>query len=155
MGTKETNVRNKGADSLIRLLRTPRGSFTATLKTHYLSLFEAKYPVIVAVAGMDGAMFTALGGLVPGLIVAVPTSLGYGVARDGETALHTALASCAQGIVAVNIDNGYGAACAVTRMLRRSPSDDGSASRTQPQREQIVLRRCSGDTRSVTSQAAH
>jgi len=78
----------------------------------------AEYAVIIAVAGMDGAMFTALGGLVPGLIVAVPTSVGYGVSREGETALHAALASCAQGIVAVNIDNGYGAACAATRVLR-------------------------------------
>jgi NCAIR mutase (PurE)-related protein len=78
----------------------------------------SKFPVIIAVAGMDGAMFTVLGGLVPGVVVAVPTSVGYGVSRDGETALHAALASCGQGIVAVNIDNGYGAACAVTRLLQ-------------------------------------
>lgn len=77
----------------------------------------SKYRAIIAVAGMDGAMFTVLGGLVPGLIVAVPTSLGYGVCRQGQTALHSALASCAQGIVVTNIDNGYGAACAVARAL--------------------------------------
>ena len=77
----------------------------------------AKFRVIIAVAGMDGAMFTVLGGLVPSVVVAVPTSIGYGVSNDGKTALHAALASCAQGIVAVNIDNGYGAACAVTRLL--------------------------------------
>ena len=77
----------------------------------------AEFRAIIAVAGMDGAMFTVLGGLVPGVVVAVPTSVGYGVSRDVETALHAALASCAQGIVAVNIDNGYGAACAVTRLL--------------------------------------
>ncbi|MCP4307121.1 MAG: nickel pincer cofactor biosynthesis protein LarB [bacterium] len=77
----------------------------------------AEYRAIIAVAGMDGAMFTVLSGLVPGVVVAVPTSIGYGVSRDGETALHAALASCAQGIVAVNIDNGYGAACAVTRLF--------------------------------------
>jgi NCAIR mutase (PurE)-related protein len=77
----------------------------------------SKYRAIIAVAGMDAALFTVLGGLVPSLIVAVPTSCGYGISRDGETALHSALASCAQGIVAVNINNGYGAACAVTRML--------------------------------------
>jgi NCAIR mutase (PurE)-related protein len=77
----------------------------------------SKYRAIIAVAGMDGAMFTVLGGLVPGVIVAVPTSTGYGISRGGETALHAALASCAQGIVATNIDNGYGAACAVTRLL--------------------------------------
>ena len=58
-----------------------------------------------------------IGGLVPGAIVAVPTSIGYGVAAGGQTALHAILASCAPGIVAVNIDNGYGAACAAMRVL--------------------------------------
>ncbi|NQV98546.1 MAG: nickel pincer cofactor biosynthesis protein LarB [Rhodospirillales bacterium] len=77
----------------------------------------ADFPVIIAVAGMEGALFSVLGGLVPGLIVAVPTSRGYGICRNGETALHSALASCAQGMVAVNIDNGYGAACAAIRSL--------------------------------------
>ena len=81
----------------------------------------SRYRAIVAVAGMDGAMFTVLGGLEPSMIVAVPTSVGYGVSNRGETALHAALASCAQGIVVANIDNGYGAACAVTRMLGTSP----------------------------------
>jgi NCAIR mutase (PurE)-related protein len=47
----------------------------------------------------------------------VPTSVGYGVARGGTTALHAALASCAPGVVVVNIDNGYGAACAALRIL--------------------------------------
>jgi NCAIR mutase (PurE)-related protein len=84
----------------------------------------ATFRVVIAVAGMEGALFSVLGGLVPGLIIAVPTSRGYGVARQGETALHSALASCAQGIVAVNIDNGYGAACAATRMLGSTPPAD-------------------------------
>lgn len=75
------------------------------------------YNVIIAVAGMEGALFSVLGGLVPGSIVALPTSRGYGICRNGELALHSALASCAQGIVAVNIDNGFGAACAVKRIL--------------------------------------
>jgi NCAIR mutase (PurE)-related protein len=55
--------------------------------------------------------------MVGGLVVAVPTSNGYGVAQGGQTALHSALASCAPGLVAVNIDNGYGAACAAIRAL--------------------------------------
>lgn len=84
----------------------------------------AKHPAVIAVAGMEGAMFTVLGGLIPGLVIAVPTSLGYGVAREGEAALHSALASCAQGIVAVNIDNGYGAACAVARMFGTQAQED-------------------------------
>ncbi len=77
----------------------------------------ASFPVVIAVAGMEGALFSVLGGLIPSLIVAVPTSRGYGICRGGETALHSALASCAQGLVAVNIDNGYGAACAAIRAL--------------------------------------
>ncbi len=73
--------------------------------------------VVIAVAGMDAALPSVLGGLVPGLVIAVPTSTGYGVARAGETALHAALASCAPGVVVCNIDNGYGAACAALRAL--------------------------------------
>ena len=68
-------------------------------------------------AGMDAALPTVLGGLIPSLIVAVPTSVGYGAARGGETALSAMLASCAPGLAVVNIDNGYGAACAALRAL--------------------------------------
>ena len=75
------------------------------------------YPVVIVVAGMDGALFGVIGGLLPGTIIAVPTSVGYGAARDGETALAVALSNCAPGIVAVNIDNGYGAGCAALRIL--------------------------------------
>lgn len=74
-------------------------------------------PVIIVVAGMDGALPSVLGGLVPGLVIAVPSSPGYGVAQNGLTALHTMLASCAPGLVVVNVDNGYGAACAALRAL--------------------------------------
>jgi len=76
------------------------------------------FPVVIAVAGMDAALPTVLGGLIRSLIIAVPTSVGYGVAAGGHTALHAILASCASGITCVNIDNGYGAACAALRALR-------------------------------------
>lgn len=76
------------------------------------------FPVIIAVAGMDAALPTVLGGLIPSLIIAVPTSVGYGVAAGGQAALHAILASCASGLTTVNIDNGYGAACAALRALR-------------------------------------
>jgi pyridinium-3,5-biscarboxylic acid mononucleotide synthase len=76
-----------------------------------------RYPAVIVVAGMEGALFSVVGGLVGGVVIAVPTSTGYGVARGGETALHAALASCAPGVVTVNIDNGYGAACAAIRVL--------------------------------------
>lgn len=78
----------------------------------------ARFPVVIACAGMEGALFSVLGGLVPGLVVAVPVSAGYGVAEAGRAALSSALASCAPGIAVVNIDNGYGAACVALRALR-------------------------------------
>ena len=76
-----------------------------------------KFPIIIVVAGMDGALPTVIGGLVSGAIIALPTSVGYGAAESGRTALNASLTSCTSGIVAVNIDNGYGAACAAIRML--------------------------------------
>jgi len=76
-----------------------------------------KMPMVIVVAGMDAALPSVVGGLVPGLVIAVPTSTGYGVARSGETALHAMLTSCAPGVPVVNIDNGYGAACAALRAL--------------------------------------
>lgn len=76
-----------------------------------------KYPAVVAIAGMDGALPSVLGGLIPGSVICLPTSTGYGAARGGETALNAALASCAQGLSVVNIDNGYGAACAAFRIV--------------------------------------
>ncbi|MEM6940833.1 MAG: AIR carboxylase family protein [Pseudomonadota bacterium] len=76
-----------------------------------------KFPVVVAVAGMDGALPSVLGGLIQGAIICVPTSTGYGASRGGETALSAALASCAPGLSVVNIDNGYGAACAAFRVV--------------------------------------
>jgi len=65
---------------------------------------------------MEGALFSVLAGLVPGLVIAVPTSVGYGVAEGGRAALNAALASCVPGVVVVNIDNGYGAACAAVKI---------------------------------------
>jgi pyridinium-3,5-biscarboxylic acid mononucleotide synthase len=76
-----------------------------------------RHPVVIVVAGMEGALFSVVAGMVGGLVVAVPTSTGYGIAEGGRTALHAALASCAPGLVTVNIDNGYGAACAAIRAL--------------------------------------
>ena len=85
------------------------------LMRHEAALREHR--VLIACAGMEGALFSVLAGLAPGVVIAVPTSIGYGIARHGETALHAALASCAPGVLVVNIDNGYGAACAALRVL--------------------------------------
>lgn len=76
------------------------------------------YRVVIVVAGMDGALFSVVGGLVGGVVIAVPTATGYGAAHDGVTALHSALASCAPGVVVVNVGNGFGGACAALRVLR-------------------------------------
>ena len=77
------------------------------------------YPIVIAVAGMEGAIFSVLGGLINAVVIAVPTSVSYGVGPDGELALHAALGSCAPGIVVSNIDNGYGAACSAIRMINQ------------------------------------
>jgi hypothetical protein len=85
--------------------------------------------IVITAAGMEGTLPSVVGGLVPGLVIAVPVSTGYGVAVNGITALNSALASCAPGLVVVNVDNGYGAGCAALRMLntlqRRPPDDAG------------------------------
>ena len=78
----------------------------------------ASWRAAIVVAGMEGALFSVVAGQVPGLVIAVPTSIGYGVAAGGMAALHSALASCAPGVVVVNIDNGFGAACAALKLLR-------------------------------------
>jgi NCAIR mutase (PurE)-related protein len=81
-----------------------------------------RHRVVIAVAGMEGALFSVLAGLVPCAVIAVPTSVGYGVAEGGRTALHAALASCASGLAVVNIDNGFGAAHAALRILGEAPA---------------------------------
>ena len=78
----------------------------------------------------EGALFSVLGGLVPCAVVAVPSSVGYGVGAGGRVALDAALATCASGISVVNIDNGFGAAHAALRILHASrPAAEGSQPR--------------------------
>lgn len=74
--------------------------------------------VLVTVAGMDGALPTAVAGLVSAPVVAVPTSVGYGASFGGLAALLTMLNSCSPGVAVVNIDNGYGAAVLASRILK-------------------------------------
>ena len=73
---------------------------------------------VIAVAGMEGALVSVIGGLTSCPVVAVPTSVGYGSGLDGVTALLAMHASCASGVSVVGIDNGFGAASAIVRMLR-------------------------------------
>ncbi len=72
---------------------------------------------IVVVAGMEGALASVIGGLTGVPVVAVPTSVGYGAGLQGVTALLAMHASCASGVTVVGIDNGFGAACAITRVF--------------------------------------
>lgn len=73
---------------------------------------------VVAVAGMEGALASVIGGLVSNPVIAVPTSIGYGASMKGLSALLTMVNSCANGIAVVNIDNGYGAGYMATQINR-------------------------------------
>lgn len=75
--------------------------------------------VVVAIAGMEGALPSVVSGLVAAPVVAVPTSVGYGAGAGGVAAALAMLNSCAEGVSVVNIDNGFGAAVVACRMLRR------------------------------------
>lgn len=76
-----------------------------------------RHIALIVIAGMEGALASVLGGLSPRPVFAVPTSVGYGVCNGGQAALNAMLASCAQGVAVLNIDNGFGAACAAARVV--------------------------------------
>jgi NCAIR mutase (PurE)-related protein len=76
------------------------------------------YAVLIVIAGFEGALASVVAGLLSQPVIAVPTSVGYGVAAGGQTALHAMLASCANGLLVTNVDNGCGAALAARRILR-------------------------------------
>ena len=82
--------------------------------------------VIIAVAGMEGALPSVMAGLVPAPVIAVPTSVGYGASLGGLSALLGMLNSCSPGITVVNIDNGFGAAVAAARVINH-PATCGKA----------------------------
>jgi NCAIR mutase (PurE)-related protein len=103
-GQKVERVYDAGVAGLHRLL--------ASLDT----LRSAR--VAIAVAGMEGALPSVVGGLLGRPVIAVPTSVGYGASLEGVAALLAMLNSCASNVVVVNIDNGFGAACAATLMNR-------------------------------------
>lgn len=82
------------------------------------------HDVIIVVAGMDAALASVMGGLTGKPLIAVPTSVGYGVAAGGGTALNAMLASCGQGVLVANIDNGFGGACGAIRILNMLNRDE-------------------------------
>jgi NCAIR mutase (PurE)-related protein len=79
--------------------------------------------VLIAVAGMEGALPSVVAGLVRAPVVAVPTSVGYGAAFGGLAPLLAMLNACAPGVAVVNIDNGFGAAMVAVRILRRAAAE--------------------------------
>ena len=95
LGNKVNRIYDVGVAGLHRLL------------SHKEELMAAS--VIIAVAGMEGALASVIGGLVACPVIAVPTSVGYGASFEGLTALLAMLNSCASGVTVVNIDNGFGA----------------------------------------------
>ncbi len=106
MGVGSEIIHDVGVAGLQRLLD----------KLEDLRAFE----VLIVIAGFEGALPTVVAGLLPQPIIAVPTSVGYGTAKKGETALQAMLTSCANGISVVNIDNGYGAAMSAFRILNQN-----------------------------------
>ena len=76
--------------------------------------------VVLVVAGMDGCLPSVVAGLVDAPVIAVPTSVGYGMSGNGIAAMLTSLSSCAPGVSVVNVDNGFGAATVAVKMLRRA-----------------------------------
>ena len=107
LGVASTLVPDVGVAGLLRLLSR-------------LEEIERADAIIVA-AGMEGSLFSVLGGLVGRPIIAVPTSRGYGAAFGGLASLLSAVNSCANGVTAVNIDSGYAAAMAAYRILSGGP----------------------------------
>lgn len=103
-GSKVTRVYDVGVSGIHRLL------------SKVDSIREAN--AVIAVAGMEGALPSVLGGLVKVPVIAVPTSVGYGANFEGLSALLTMINSCANGISVVNIDNGYGAGYIATQINR-------------------------------------
>ena len=93
------------------------------LLAHAEELAQAQ--VVIAIAGMEGALASVIGGLVSCPVIAVPTSVGYGASFGGLSALLSMLNSCASGISVVNIDNGFGAGY-LASMLNKASSQGRS-----------------------------
>lgn len=103
-GTKVERIFDVGVSGIHRLL-----SKTETIQSANC---------VIAVAGMEGALASVIGGLVSNPVIAVPTSVGYGASMKGLSALLTMINSCANGVAVVNIDNGYGAGYIATQINR-------------------------------------
>ena len=112
-GTNVERVFDVGVSGIHRLLS----------KTEVLQ----KANCVIAVAGMEGALASVIGGIVSNPVIAVPTSVGYGASFDGLSSLLTMINSCANGITVVNIDNGYGAGYVATQINRLATGSGNNA----------------------------
>jgi len=123
-GTSDLPVAEEAIETL-RALRLPWNRIVDVGVAGIHRLFARREELegasaLIVIAGMEGALPSVIGGLVGCPVVAVPTSVGYGSALGGVTAMLAMLTSCASGITVVNIDNGFGAAMAVHRMLPKA-----------------------------------
>lgn len=120
-GTSDIGVAEEAAETLSAIGIEPTRLYDVGVAGLHRLLHRVedlqKASAVIVIAGMEGALPSVVGGMISAPIVAVPTSVGYGTALSGFTALFTMLTSCASGIVVVNIDSGFGAAMAVHRML--------------------------------------
>ncbi len=108
---------------------TPRADIGLAGMHRFLAEIDtlAAADAVIVVAGMEGALATAVAGVTPAPVIAVPTSAGYGAALEGVTALLAMHASCAAGITVVGIDNGFGAAMAAMRILDLAARSHGGS----------------------------
>lgn len=119
-GTSDIDVAEEAAETLLVFGETVERIYDVGVAGIH-RLFDQmpvleRAPAIICVAGMEGALPSVLGGLVPCPVIAVPASVGYGAALSGFTALFSMLTGCASGVSVVNVDNGFGAAMAALRM---------------------------------------
>jgi NCAIR mutase (PurE)-related protein len=121
-GTSDTSVADEAAITLIAHGLDPHRISDVGVAglhrflAHLDEITEAE--AVIVVAGMEGALASVVGGVTAAPVVAVPTSVGYGSGLEGVTALLAMHASCASGVTVVGIDNGFGAASAVARIMR-------------------------------------
>jgi len=121
-GTGDLPVSEEAVETLLAIGLTPMRMYDVGVAGLHRLLHRVEElrsaDCVIVVAGMEGALPSVVGGVVSAPIIAVPTSVGYGTAMSGFTALFAMLTSCASGVVVVNIDNGFGAAMAAHRVLR-------------------------------------
>ncbi|MFO0763141.1 MAG: nickel pincer cofactor biosynthesis protein LarB [Byssovorax sp.] len=120
-GTSDMNVAEEAVETLSAVGLVPERYYdigVAGIHRLFHRLEDLrKAAAVIVCAGMEGALPSVVGGVVSSPVIAVPTSVGYGTAMGGFTALFAMLTSCASGVVVVNIDSGFGAAMAAHRML--------------------------------------